>query len=146
MGSIHRCQPGNVRFLKASDVGSIHRCQPGNLGFLQGGLANRLDGAWQLSKAGILRQSVALGRGVRTQLHSDGNRTWPKMVQVFKKPSVQRFHVNHSKHEFLNLQEAERAKVPRQPQQARVPKESEEELQACSERHPVCGQVLAVGG
>ena len=34
VGSIHRCQTGNVAFLEASDVGSIHRCQPANVGFL----------------------------------------------------------------------------------------------------------------
>ena len=48
-----------------------------------------------------LFKHVGLGRGVRAQLHADGNRIFPKMVQVLQKPSLQSFHVDHNKHEFV---------------------------------------------
>ena len=48
-----------------------------------------------------LFKHVGLGRGLRTQVHSDGAPCWPKIVKGMKKNSVRSFHVKHNKMEFV---------------------------------------------
>ena len=44
---------------------------------------------------------VALGRGLRAQVHSDGAPCWPKIVKGMKKNSVRSFRVKQNKMEFV---------------------------------------------
>ena len=48
-----------------------------------------------------LFKHVGPGRGLRTQVHSDGAPCWPKIVEGMKKNSVCSFHVKHNKMEFV---------------------------------------------
>ena len=95
---------------------------------------HRLAGAWQLSEAGVLRGSEPL-----RALQARGFGSWCSHTAALRRKQ-------NLAEDGAGLEEAERAKLPRQPQQARVRQEGEEGLEARSHRHAMCRQVLAVGG
>ena len=64
------------------------------------GLAPKPEAYDELHESQLFKH-VGLGRGLRTQVHSDGAPCWPKIVKGMKKNSVRSFHVKHNKMEFV---------------------------------------------